>query len=100
MGFIYVSTLNTIAYSRIGGKKIVLCALPMLPFSPCDARAISRCPHPEGEPCKWYMILLKSKHACSYYHLCHVWYPDMIRKVGWTTSAVCLPGGRMLGRLV
>ena len=46
VGLIYVSTRNTI----IGGKLCIL-VLPVSPFPPCDARGISRYPHPEVESC-------------------------------------------------
>ena len=51
VGFIYVSTRNTI----IGGD-ICIRVLPVSPFSPCDAPGISRYPHPEGEPCTKYKM--------------------------------------------
>ena len=46
VGFIYVSTRNTIE-----GGKIFIRVLPVSSFSPCDAPGISRYPHPEGELC-------------------------------------------------
>ena len=34
----------------------MLRALPVTPFSPCDAPGISRYPHPEGERCIMYQV--------------------------------------------
>ena len=53
MGFIYVSTRNTV----IGGK-IFVRVLQVSAFSPFDAPGISRYTHPEGEPCIYYGIIL------------------------------------------
>ena len=36
----------------------MLRALPVTPFSPCDAPGISRYTHPEREPCTLYVIVV------------------------------------------